>query len=696
MIGRAVRNGAFFGMIGFLCAILLFPAEKINERDLPAKYREWLKLVTYIIRPEEKDVFLRLGNDRERDLFIETFWKMRDPTPGTPENEYKQEHIRRFIHANQVYGRNTPREGWMTDMGRIYIILGEPKSREIFETSGLYPCEVWTYYGEKGKGLPTQFNIVFFQPSGAGEYKLYNPTAHGPAALIINKQDLDLSDYQALYEKIRELAPTLAGPAVTMIPGQYPYNYHPSPRNNMIIANIFESPKKDINPTYATHFLNYKGVVSTEYLTNYVESHTDVGLIQDPVMNIHFLHFSISPSRMSIDYFEPKDQYYCSFDLNVSLREGERVIFQYSKKFPFYFDPDKVDLIQTKGVAIQDAFPVIEGTYELSILIQNSVGKEFSVFEKEIHVPEGTEGPRILGPLVGYKLQDYPAHLHVPFKVLDKQLLVDPKATIAASEDIALFFSVMGVSRDLWERGRVDVRVQGLKENNPSQKAVTLFLKDFPFHEVMAIKHAIPAKAVAPDYYEIEVTLKDGEGTPLDQKAAHCIISPSEGVPHPVTLAKSFPLSNYYLFLYALAGEYEKKGRMDEAETTFERAFSIRPDYHPGAVEVARFLQRRGKYQESLEMIETVRDDGDLRFDYFLIKGLGYMGLEKYFAALDHLLEANKIYNSDVRLLNALGYCFYKTGEKQRALEALRASLGLNPEQENVKALIKRIEKDDG
>lgn len=673
---------------------LLFPGQKIKEKDLSQKHQEWLKHVAYIIRPEEREVFMRLDNDWERDLFIETFWKQRDPTPGTPQNEYKEEHMRRFIHANQRYGRNTPREGWMTDQGRMYIILGEPVGKEIFETSGIYPAEVWTYYGDKTKGLPTQFNLVFFQRSGAGEYRLYSPTSDGPGALIIDKSGLDLTDHKKLYEKILGLAPTLAGPSISLISGQRSYNYIPSPRENIIMADIFDSPKKDINPTYATHFLDYRGVVSTDYLTNYVESQTDLALIQDPILNINFLHFSISPSTVSIDYFEPNDQYYCNYELNVSVKREETLIFQYSKDFPFYFEPERVDVIKGKGISIQDSFPLIEGAYQMSILIQNSVGKEFSVFEGEVEVPENTGSPKLVGPVVGYGLQDYPAHLHVPFKAVDKQLLIDPKSTISLSENIAFFFSIMDVSKDLWEEGKVEVNLNGLRENAPSRKALTLGLKDYPFHDIMGINYHFPAADLSPDYYELKLVMKDGSGSVLDEQTANFIISPSEGVPHPVTMTKSFPLSNYYLFVYSLANQYDRAGISDKAASFYEKAYSLKPDYHAGTVEYAQFLQKHRKFAESLTLIETIRGADRLQFDYFRLKGNAYMGMEKYFAAIENFLEGNKIYDSDTRLLNSLGFCFYKTGEKQRALEVLRSSVRLNPEQEDIKALIQEIEKE--
>ncbi|NQS90220.1 GWxTD domain-containing protein, partial [Patescibacteria group bacterium] len=364
-------------IILLLLTSLLFSLQKIKEKDLPQKYREWLKQTQYIILAEEKEVFMQLTDDRDRDIFIETFWRKRDPTPGTPQNEYKDEHIKRFLYANEYYRRGTPREGWMTDMGRIHIILGSPTSKERFEgAAGIYPCQVWYYYGDKKKGLPTYFAVVFYQRGGAGEFKLYSPLSDGPSSLIIEGFGMDMTNYQAMYEKIKELAPTLADVSISMIPGQFPYNYQPSPQNSIIMANIFKSPKKDINPSYATHFLDYKGVVSTEYLTNYVESTADIALIQDPIMGINFLHFSMIPKNVSIDYFEPNDQYYCNFELDVSVRKEKDIIFQYSKNFAFYFPPEDVDKIRGSGISIQDSFPIIEGKYKVSILLRNSVGKE--------------------------------------------------------------------------------------------------------------------------------------------------------------------------------------------------------------------------------------------------------------------------------------------------------------------------------
>ena len=103
---------------------------------------------------------------------------------------------------------------------------------------------------------------------------------------------------------------------------------------------------------------------------------------------------------------------------------------------------------------------------------------------------------------------------------------------------------------------------------------------------------------------------------------------------------------------------------------------------------------RRGKYDRALEVIESLADVEARQFDYHLVRGRAFEGKGEYAPAIADLLVANRIYNSDTRLLNSLGFCYYKTGEKKGALDALNASLRLNPEQKEIKELLARVEKE--
>lgn len=691
-----MRKHICIWLTGFILLTLLVNpvfSQKIKRGDLPQKYQDFLDLTQYIMMDEERDVFMQLQTNRDRDIFIETFWAQRDPTPGTPANEYKQQHIQRFHHANQRYGRSTAREGWRTDQGRIYIILGEPHSVERFMSQqGIYPTEVWYYYGDKEKGLPPHFGIVFFKRSGIGEFQLYDHVADGPSALLVDGRHMDSANYQTLYEKIRELAPTLALVSHSLVPGDVPFNYQPSPVNNIMMADILESPKKDVNPQYATHFLDYKGIVSSEYMTNYIQSETHLAFVRDPLLGMNFVHFSMAPQKISVDYYEPKDQYFCNFSINVSLRKSdEDIVFQYNKDFPFYFSPDKVEGIQSNGITIEDSFPVAEGTYKFICLLQNSVGKEFSVFEEEITIPENSQRPGIDAFLIGYDAQKYSGDLHIPFKVMDTKLLLDPKNTFATKDELHFMANMINVSRDLWETGRLKIYIQGMKPNQPAAKDLDIRLTDYPYNSAITLNEHLEAGQLPPDYYEVSVDLVGGEGVVLDSKKSNLIISPEAAVAHPMSNTKAFSHANSFVFYLMLANQYDKSGQPEKAESFYQRVVDMRPDYIKALMDYSQFLVAQKKYQKSLEIIELLHAHESAEYDYNFLKGKALMGLGQYPEAIEYLLEGNKIYNSDISLLNALGICYRQTGQNEKALDAFQSSLELNDQQPEIKTIVKEI-----
>jgi GWxTD domain-containing protein len=677
-----------------LCGVAAQTARaQTAEKDLAPRFKDWLKLTAYIIQPPEKEVFLKLANDRERDIFIEAFWKQRDPTPATPENEYKDELLKRFQYANTQYHRGTSREGWMTDMGHVYIILGPPVSVEHFEgTSGIYPCQVWSYYGDPAKSLPTNFVMIFVQRRG-GEFKLYSPVSDGPDSLIVDTEGLDVTDHQVVYEKLRDLAPTLATVALSLIPGQVPAGLAPSPQTAIMLANVFNVPKKDVNPAYATHFLHYKGVVSTEYLTNYVESTVSLAVIRDPILGMDFVHFAMTPRSVSIDYYQPRNEYYCNFKLNVSLRRKDAVVFQYSKDYPFYFPPGKVEAIQSNGIAVMDVFPIAEGTSGLTILLQNAVGKEFSIFEKEIVVPAGAGPVRMTQPVIGYKLEEAAAATS-PFKFLDKHILTDTGQTIGHGEQVAYVLGLENVGRDLWQDGRVEISVEPSAAKGKPLKTAVARLADLPFAPAMVIAGVFPAADFSPDYYDMTFSLEDGQGQVVGTVQAPFVVSPAEAIPHPVTLVRALPDASGFLYYFGLAFQYDKAGEAGRAEALYAKGHALRPDYPEGIIDYANALLRSGKFEAALELAEGLKGKEKFDFDYFLIRGLGLLGKKDYAPALASLLEANGIYNSDTRVLNALGRCYYATGKAKEARDALAASLRLNPDQTEIRTLAEKIGKE--
>jgi tetratricopeptide (TPR) repeat protein len=513
---------------------------------------------------------------------------------------------------------------------------------------------------------------------------------------MIHSKGFAIEDFESMYERIRELAPTLSLVALSVIPGDIPYDFQPSPQNTIILANIFESPKKDVNASYATHFLDYKGMVSTEYMTNFIESDNYLEVITDPLLRIDFIHFTIVPRSISIDYYEPRDQYFCNYQLNVSLRKGKEVIFQDSRDFPFYFSPEEIKKVKGNGLAIEHSIPVISGDYKFIALLQNSVAKEFSIFERDIFIPEHDDEPRIMNPMVGYQIQEYSQDLHIPFKVLGKKLVLDPSKTFASSESVTLMFNLINLNKEIWVGGDIKVSLRGMKPNNPSIKTYNFDLQNYPYRNYLTITHTIPASELTPDYYEMNVILLDGVGNEVSQEKTSFVISPETNIFHPVARSKAFPLVNSFMYFFMLGHQYEQAEVYDKAEACYQQGYQSKPDFYPGLVDYANFLLKIGKLQDALLLAEELKAVKDMQFQYYLITGKAYMGMEQYETAIENLNQGNKLYNSDVGLLNALGFCYYKTRNLEEALKVLKASISLNANQKEVKELIKQIEKEKG
>ncbi|MBN1299599.1 MAG: GWxTD domain-containing protein [Melioribacteraceae bacterium] len=96
-----------------------------------------------------------------------SYWKTKDPSPDTEENEILREYYRRIDYANRNFKHYF--EGWRTDMGMIYVVLGPPSNveRHPFEVSSK-PYEIWDYYDINKR-------FIFVDETGFGDYRLINP-----------------------------------------------------------------------------------------------------------------------------------------------------------------------------------------------------------------------------------------------------------------------------------------------------------------------------------------------------------------------------------------------------------------------------------------------------------------------------------------------------------------------------------------
>jgi GWxTD domain-containing protein len=177
------------------------------KEKLGGVYKKWLdEDVRWIITDEEVSAFKKLSNNTERDAFIEEFWRRRDPTPDTEENEYKEEHYRRIAYANEHFAAGIP--GWKTDRGRIYIMYGKPDTIDSHPMGGpyqrpaeegggnteTYPFEVWRYRYLEGIGQ--EIEIEFVDDCQCGAYEMTIDRSKKDA--LLNVPNAGLTDMEAM------------------------------------------------------------------------------------------------------------------------------------------------------------------------------------------------------------------------------------------------------------------------------------------------------------------------------------------------------------------------------------------------------------------------------------------------------------------------------------------------------------------
>jgi GWxTD domain-containing protein len=158
-----------------------FEQQKELKNELKGPYKTWLEQdVRWIITDTEAQAFKHLSNDEERDAFIENFWQRRNPSPDSPENEYRDEIYARIAYANEHFAAGKP--GWMTDRGHIYIAYGKPDDIESHPSGGEYqrpmdegggstatfPFEIWHYRYIEGIG--DNIDLEFVDTCQCGDY----------------------------------------------------------------------------------------------------------------------------------------------------------------------------------------------------------------------------------------------------------------------------------------------------------------------------------------------------------------------------------------------------------------------------------------------------------------------------------------------------------------------------------------------
>lgn len=137
--------------------------------NLQPRHREFLDEAGQLLSDTERQAFLGLPRDYQRDAFIRRFWDIRDPYPKTSRNEFRERWQERLAMAREQLG------GVSEDRARILLLVGPPRKITQSNCDALLPLEMWDY--ESTDQIKGTFTFVFVSPGGSsrGPWRLWYP-----------------------------------------------------------------------------------------------------------------------------------------------------------------------------------------------------------------------------------------------------------------------------------------------------------------------------------------------------------------------------------------------------------------------------------------------------------------------------------------------------------------------------------------
>lgn len=679
MLFRLIKQGL---IVILLAALLYSPGYSDTAKDLSERHREWLeKEAVYIISPLERDVFLKLSSDRERDLFIEAFWKQRDPTMNTEKNEFREEHYRRLNYVDHFFGRNAPKEGWRTDRGRVYIILGEPNDIQRFEGKNqVYPTEVWFYQGMTDKGLPPGFNLVFFQEGGIGEYKLYSPLADGPQKLLTSYQG-DQTNYLAAYQQLMEVDPVLAEVSLTLIPGERNLSMgRPSLSSDMLINRVESTPVREIKDRYAEKFLEYKDVVEVEYTANYMDS-DGVVILTKEAGDLYLVHYALEPERLSVNMYE--DKYYTTLQVNGTIKnQDSTIIYQFDRTIPLEFSEDQIKQVSYRPISIRDMFPLIPGEYDLTIMLKNEISKEFTTMERKLVIPDENDKLQMTSLMLGYDLKDNPPKENRmrPFQAGNYQIYFQANRIFLKTDKLVIMFQLHALSPLQKEEG---VLKYTLLQNGEEFHSFTRSIDDY--EELPYIVEQISLRDYPPAHYRVEVAFEMNSQTVISE-TDEFDLTHVENIPRPWIYNQLLAGTDDPMYDYVLGTQYFNRGDMINAMQYMQAAYEKDPSSHAIALSLARVYMNQKEYPKVAPLLEPVLErEESPAYEVYFILGKSYQYRGELSKAIQIFDEAISEHGLNTALLNVIGECYFQIGNMAEAQAAWEKSLEINTNQPEIK-----------
>jgi GWxTD domain-containing protein len=664
------RDGAAFLklFLGVMCALFISASLPVGvcaayadqgKQKLEGQDKEWLERdVAYLITRAERDAFLHLASDEARNKFIEKFWEIHNPTPEAPASQFKDEHYKRLAYANEHFGKESGNQGWRTDMGRTYIVLGPPNQKSNYHDSqSIRPMEVW-FYSNSNPALPPFFYIVFYREDNFSEYKYYSPYFDGPQKLVTTRGNTRVQAWRTIDKNgNRELARI----ALSLLPDE------PVDTQNATASmqsDIMLSVLRDLaNSPLSIRQLNLRKMAANVN-ASLVSTADVLGLLLLPVRDsagtprVDYLLRFINPEDFSVGALS-EDKFYFKIGVRAQVfGPKNQLLFTQERLYTKNLSKDQVQRVKDHVFGFEGSLPLVPGTYHLEFQLTDWIKKVSYRAKQDLVVPpvpaKGFTVSQVV-PFSAAKGVESADAENMPFSFAGVKFdpMLKQETVFTAGSQINFFYQIWAAPN--------------AQETTPKQKLKVSYVygrpgarQDAQTIEDDVSKALFDASGSLVNGKEITV----GDWASGNYKLVLTLVDPE-------TDEKSYSTMNFRVF--PSPGVHRPWGINDHQETSTEAANGTL-DYERGTC-----YQAQGQAEAAIALFEKVLQKSPDSQEVLTALIDAQFSRQSYAEVAKYAKKESLTDLTDERTILRMAESLDKTGKTKEAIEFLEAALVLKP-----------------
>ena len=503
-----------------------FQQRKNLKQELKGPYKKWVdEDVRWIITDQELQAFKGLGNDEERDQFIEQFWLRRNPNPDSPENEFREQHYQRIAYANEHFAAGKP--GWRTDRGHIYISFGKPDSIDSHPSGGNYerpmeegggststfPFEIWHYRYLEGVG--DNIDVEFVDTCMCGDYHMTIDRSEKDALKHVPGAGETLSEQQGQSKK----ADRFSGGGLEQLGSGPMSSMNQSKQFDRIsfAAKIMAPPPikfKDLEAFIATSKILTGPPFLFDVRTDYVKVTNDTVIVP--------LTLQIRNKDITFD----NKQGVATGTVNILGRVSNlnhKPIFTFEEPVQISVPSELLARKQNDASVYWKAIPLRPGLYRIDIVIKDVNNPDhIGTWRRSINVPKYDDDKLSASSLIlADEMERVPSKDIGAGNFVIGNTRIRPRVptgvavpvTFHRAQSLNFWMQVynLGIDEKSKQNGAtIEYEIMDLTTNKAILQTEELTTKTNPNADQMTLERSLPLASLQPGKYELSIKINDG------------------------------------------------------------------------------------------------------------------------------------------------------------------------------------------